>query len=345
MPIKSSDRVGAYCRETRLMFVRWMVLIITALGLTCCATSNPRTVDAQGHLQLADGYGLAQAQLLVNQGNVPGAIKFSREYILKHPADPAGHYTLGTLLNMIAKWDEAVSVFQTCVNTDPKHYAAHNNLGIALLSTGKITKAKEAFRRAAMLDDKGPEPWLNLAIALTREGRYAAALETFETAHSLAPDALVTQLGVAEAALRLGRLNDALERYTAVVARFPKSTDAHIGLAATHRQNKKYKSALHHANQAMTLNPLDPECTLAVALTYDAQGKVTLAEQHYTSALKLNKSLLSTLYNYGFFLAEHGRSVEAVPLLERYLKLAPKADSATRNVRMKLKQIIKQEAP
>jgi len=322
-----------------------MALLILGLAITCCATSKPRLVDERGHMQLAEGFGLPTARNLVAGGDVPGAIKFAREYIAKHPKHAVGYYTLGTLLNTTAQWKEAVGVLNTCVNTAPDHAAAHNNLGISLLATDNILAAKKAFRRAADLDPNGPEPWLNLGVSLTREGRYKAAFSAFETARALAPNALVTQLGVAEAALRLGALDDAIKTYTELVAQFPHSAPAHIGLSAAFRQRRNFKSALEHSNRAMELNSLDPMCTLAVALTYDASGKSTLAEQHYKSALKLDKKSLATLYNYGFFLAEHGRTIEAVPLLRRYLKLAPKTDSATENVRIKLKRIIKQEAP
>jgi tetratricopeptide (TPR) repeat protein len=91
----------------------------------------------------------------------------------------------GSLLLETGDLTGAISAFQTVVRTDPNFALGHFNLGIALKQKGRLKEAIESYRQAIEIDPDYAEAYQNLGVALLKAGSVLESLDTFREAIAL----------------------------------------------------------------------------------------------------------------------------------------------------------------
>jgi tetratricopeptide (TPR) repeat protein len=89
--------------------------------------------------------------------------------VFADPSSPMARNTLGTILQLLGKSQEASEQFTRAVGLDPGAAYAHYNLALARMTLGRWAEAADAFERAATLD-----PTLDAARARAREAKQQA---------------------------------------------------------------------------------------------------------------------------------------------------------------------------
>jgi Flp pilus assembly protein TadD len=135
-------------------------------------------------------------------------------------------------------------------------------------------------------------------------------------------DVLTTQ-GVTLA--RLGRWKEALQAFARVHEQDPENPVPLVQMATVHLGRGDGARAEPLLDEALRL---DPDLGLAhhhLGLLCLTRGDGPGAERHFRKALELEPDDIDSQLNLGLLLASGGRATEARPLLEAFVRRAPRA--------------------
>lgn len=97
------------------------------------------------------------------------------------------------------------------------------------------------------------------------------------------------------------------------MARAASRTD----LATAYLNEKNPEAAVAAAREASKLDPRNWRARSVLAMAYIVKGQPEMAEESFLAALKINPDEGEILVNYGAFLVQQARPLEAIPLFER----------------------------
>ncbi|MBL9211881.1 MAG: tetratricopeptide repeat protein [Opitutaceae bacterium] len=213
--------------------------------------------------------------------------------VVRVPANPRAHASLGLALSDRGRAAEALPHFQRALALDPRDVATEQNLGHAHFKLGQLAEAEACFRRAIALNPAFASGHNNLGATLLERRDFAGALAAFASALRLEPDHTGAHQNTARALFALGRFAEAVPHYERVQQARPDAPDAHYDLG------------------------------LALARA----GDIDRATRHFSTALRLRPSPGSHL-NFARFLAQAGRTSDAIANLEQALRLQPNFTAA-----------------
>jgi serine/threonine-protein kinase len=179
-------------------------------------------------LRLEPTFGEAMGDLgwaLERRGDSAEGLKFAQDGVT-HDGSAKNHHTLGAILELQGKFEEAVAEFRRSVEIDPKYGWGYLNLAGLFESTGRTDEAMAELERCLRVN---PEfGW----------GHVAAA----------------------EHLKRHGRIDDAMKELTIATGMDSPlhRASAHNALADCWRARNSPDLALAEYNQALLLNPKDP---------------------------------------------------------------------------------------
>ncbi len=171
----------------------------------------------------------------------------------------------------------------------PESARAHDLLGTAYLLTGQIDQAIEAANKAVSLDPNLPSAWKNLSIAYLQANELGRALQAVQRALELDPrsaEALNTQASVQ---LLLGQPTEALDSARLAISikggDFPKAkVNAGFALGDLGR----YEEARIYFLDAVATDPDEIMALLGLSQTLLLLGQPTDAIPHLEKVLKLS---------------------------------------------------------
>jgi type IV pilus assembly protein PilF len=88
-----------------------------------------------------------------------------------------------------------------------------------------------------------------------------------------------------------------------------------VELGIGYIRTREYRRALEHLNRAAEINPKSPTVHNALALAFQMELEFDLAERHFLQAVKYGPEVTRIYNNYGAFLFERERYVEAIEQL------------------------------
>lgn len=97
----------------------------------------------------------------------------------------AAFNNLGSLLKQQGQLTTAQSLYETCIQIDPKFALGHNNLGLTLKALGHLPKAIAHYQQAIALNPNYAEAYQNLGVAWLKLGRVPDSLAAFQQAIDL----------------------------------------------------------------------------------------------------------------------------------------------------------------
>ena len=120
-------------------------------------------------------------------GDVVGATKEFEDVVRRSPAFVKAHISLGVILNLNERYQEAATRFTAAVAADPTFPEGHLGLAEALRMTGALESSLPHYERAIELDPSLVEPWIGGARALIGLERQKAAIVWLTDARRVHP--------------------------------------------------------------------------------------------------------------------------------------------------------------
>jgi tetratricopeptide (TPR) repeat protein len=91
------------------------------------------------------------------------------------PINPALYASVGMILYLAHRYDDALAVLRQGVEIDPSHYVLHLRMGLVYQQKRLPTQAIAAMRQAVTLSERGTEALAGLAQSYASAGDHAAA--------------------------------------------------------------------------------------------------------------------------------------------------------------------------
>src|SRR5262249_6448569 len=119
-------------------------------------------------------YGLATVYFQLRE--LTSAAHHFREVTRLDPYRAGAFVNLGAVLNLMAQYDEAVTVLRKAIQLDPQRVEAYYNLGLVYRRKGQADLAASAYKEALRLNPRMADAHLNLANLLMEKGQLRQAL-------------------------------------------------------------------------------------------------------------------------------------------------------------------------
>jgi tetratricopeptide (TPR) repeat protein len=153
-----------------------------------------------------------------------------RRAISIQPNSADYYAALGNALQSLARYDEAIEIYQRGLAINPNHAEIHNNLGCALRDTKRTNQATAEFRQAIVLRPDYSEALNNLANAMVDAGELQPAIEHLRHSLSLQPNFAETHNSLGAVLERQAQYGQAIDSYRRALTLAPNHFEAHVNL-------------------------------------------------------------------------------------------------------------------
>jgi arylsulfatase A-like enzyme/predicted Zn-dependent protease len=201
-------------------------------------------------------------------------------------------------MGMSGKPDEAISIIQQIISSDPE-------IGDAYFSIGNIYfKAR----------------------------KFSEAIPYFEKALELKPDDAFCVINIANSYLNLGRAPDGENFVIEYLKKGFSDPQLYYQLGTLAFVQKKYDEALKYYDECLSYNSDSAASHNAMAAIYLIQEELAQAESHIASAMAIDPALSNLNYNRAELLEKQGRPQEAAEAYQEEIKNSPHHFKASFNL-------------
>jgi arylsulfatase A-like enzyme/Flp pilus assembly protein TadD len=228
---------------------------------------------------------------LYHAGNLDGAIAACVEVLRLRPDTPRAHLQLAYLERARGRLDAAVAASGRAVALRPLDAEAVSLHAVYLTEAGRALEAASLLERWVVANPPDVDVLTTLGMAQARSGRPAEALATLAKVRDIDPTNALALVNAGTVHLMAGDRLRARQALEAALDVDDTLARAHNGLGVLAAEEGRWPEAVERWRRAAALDPRD----------YQA------------------------LFNLGRTLLRQGRTAEARPFLEAYLRVAPKA--------------------
>ena len=211
---------------------------------------------------------ITQAQTLLDDGDVPGAVARLRDAAARRPTTASVQLRLAGALSIEARSTaaadrqehlvgEAEAAYERAIALERSNPTLLNDAAVGLRMLGKTERALLLFKEAAALAPAWGGPDVNLADTYREEERYGEAVAVFQGLEKRKLDlpAVRIQNALAQVYLDAGNPRKAEEVLRAVVPRHPDYAPARVTLALSLFEQRRYAEATDELEEALRLDP------------------------------------------------------------------------------------------
>jgi tetratricopeptide (TPR) repeat protein len=245
---------------------------------------------------------LTQAEAAIEKQNYAAAEPLLRKLVERDPTTYVGWFDLGFVENALGNVDESVAAYRKSVAAKPDVFESNLNLGLQLAKSGQ-PGAEEFLRAATRL-----KPASHAA-----EGQYRAWLALGHMLEKSKPE-------------------EALAAFQHAGALQPKEAEPHFAAAMLFEQENKAAEAEQEYKQVLALDPKSSDAATALANLYMHGRRFPEAEQYLRKLLAEDPISGAVEIQLGRVLAAEGKNDQAIAAMAAGIKLAPKDETAPRDL-------------
>ncbi len=269
---------------SRTILYRVGVLItIGLLALTACSGTPPTPLDA-GKTALTNGDTAKAIENLEKAvaaapGSAEAHLALGQAYFRANRKDDAQkQFEAGFTL------DAAAALPIPTQNVDELFLAGNVHAGL-----NQLNEAKTVYENVLKSDPNKAAAYTNLGVVYYQQGDLDGAITQFEKALAIEPQDAETQYMLGAAYVQKNDLTSAEKAFQQALTVKPDLAQALIGRGNVYLLQKQYDQALADLQKATDLQPSLPEGWLALGQVLAAQGKATDAAAALDKCLKLSQ--------------------------------------------------------
>ena len=233
------------------------------------------------------------ANVYAKTGQIKKAIAMAKKGLSLDPSNSYVNAQYGMFLYHLAKFKEAILVFEKLIPREPKppwwYWAC---LGYSYYRTGQNEEAISVFRKWVGHMPRNTLANASLGLAYVATGKFEEAIGTLEKALSLHPDRPGWYVGtLAVAHLGIGKQKEAITAMRDLVSRRPNSASFYCRFSMVLTSAGKYEEALSMAKKATSLEKINP-IRVNPAYSYTTLGdSYCMMEQHEEAIAAFKKAV------------------------------------------------------
>jgi len=227
-------------------------------------------------------------------------------------------------------WKDSETLWRQAAEVDPSCSLCESNLGRVVARPGRFAEGETHVRRAIALRPDRPGPHENMGTIMLAQGRSSEAEEHFRRAATLEPDRAASRNALGVALASQGRDREAEAEFQEAARRSPRLVDAPANLGVLYTRQGRFEEAVVPLRRALALDGgrAGVRADLGRALRGRAielarEDRLDEAARLWQEASPLAGEDPDLLRDLGQALVERGKGVEAIPILERAVALAP----------------------
>ncbi|MGH9457489.1 MAG: tetratricopeptide repeat protein, partial [Thermoanaerobaculia bacterium] len=262
-------------------------------------------------------------QLLIMTGRFDDAAAELRQALAMRPDDPEAMLWLGQALDQAGESDEAESTYRAAIALRPTYWAGYNKLGIFYLLRGRFDDAIRMLSEVARLTPDNHRGLSNLGAAQMFSGDFESAAASFQRAIEVAPAAPgFSNLGTC--LYYLHRFDEARAAFEKAVELAPADFRLWLNLADAYRwtgqpdeEREARDKGIELARRSLEINPNDPATHGQLVLSYALLGSEAQARRHLDRALSLAPDNPNVLIKAAILAEWEGDSAKALDWITR----------------------------
>ena len=217
---------------------------------------NPTSLEAR--LNLGFAY-LELGSMLQAEAEFENAVRLE-------PHAPSGHYWLGGVYFLQAKYEKAIDVFQQSLEKLPDWSAAYHALGMSHFERHNHEAAEIAFNKALELMQNSESPRYEAPVSSIGTGGYGWGIK-------LSPANIFYFLGLI--ASHRGSLDKAKTYWRQAIEIGPPLAEVYFELGVAYNKDGQWEDSVSILREAIRLRPEMPAARYQLARAYFKQGRTT----------------------------------------------------------------------
>lgn len=194
--------------------------------------------------------------------------------------------------------------------------------GAQAMSAGRDTEAERELRSAVQSNPSLTMAQVRLGDLYRQRGQYDRAVDHYAVATKLDPYGFSNHYYLGLCQHLLNRLEEAATSYLRALKLEPRDAPANMNLGLVFVALGKPEDGEKYIETATKINDKSGAAFANLGVALDAQGKFTQAEIAYRKALELDSDDPATLLNLGTNLTLQDKPADAIPILQRALRIS-----------------------
>lgn len=266
------------------------VFVVAAVVVVIAALVQPWPAPAQDDKVKMAMTILEQAAEAHQNGKHQEAVDLAKKAVKLDPANPAGHFVIGSALLKLRDNEGAAAAFREVLRLDAKAVVALDRLGDALLKLGQFDEAVKCFDDYLKARPKDAADHWRRGIALYYAGKFKEGVDQFELHRKVNPEDVENSVWHYLCNARANNPKKAREEL------IPVTKDSRVPMAEVLQLfagKLKPQDVLDAAEKAKLTDEDRKEARfyahLYVALYYESEGDVKKTLEHLTVAVEQYK--------------------------------------------------------
>lgn len=266
----------------------------------------------------------ALGELYFHQGKYKHAIPFY-QMVVEKQFTFSGIYIehrLAECLSAIGEFEDSLNYYKLAIN-EHEDLNTLFGYGFTAFQGGFFKTAIQQFSKLKEADPQYSSLYLYLAKAYENEGFMMESLETVQEGIKVDEYNKELYLYGGKLAIKMGQVQDSEKLLRETLAIDPGHIEAVITLSHVFIQDERYDDVIDLISESKRYGEEDPQFEWNLARAYHKKEEYTEALNHYQLAYNFFKDQREFLHDYGYFLMEEGRRMEAKEIFERLLEKDP----------------------
>lgn len=266
---------------------------------------------------------LLRASLQAQTNDINGVIDSCTRALSIQPTHSAARYNLAVALQSQQRNTEATQQYRALLAHEPGNVSAQNNLGVLLLESNAAEEAVHPLLTAVTLAPGFAAAHNTLGLVYDQLGQHENAQSHFRSAVELDINLPAARCNLARSLHLQGDSLQAISELQTLLTQHPNFTDARLLDVRILRETGHPDVAIHQLNALAQHPKLLAATHYDMAVEYSTLNDTDAAIRHYEAAIVLDPKHARALNNLGSLYHQHGRTAQAIKLLERAQIAAP----------------------
>jgi|LWDU01.1.fsa_nt_gi tetratricopeptide (TPR) repeat protein len=260
---------------------------------------------------------------LYQSGQMTQVVSSCKELLQTHKRSLVLYNILGSALQAIGRFEDAVKSYNQAIQIYPDYVDAHYNLGNVLKELDRLDEAVKSYNKAIQLKPDYAEAYNNRSVALKDLKQLEKSIQNCVRAIQLNPNYAEAYNNLGVTLQELGRLDEAVKSYNKATQLKPDYAEAYNNLGVTQKELGLFDQANKNYNKAIQLKPDYAEAYYNLGLYLKDLGRPNEAADSYNKAIQLKPDYAEAYNNLGITLQDLGRLDEAVKSYNKAIQLKP----------------------
>jgi len=261
--------------------------------------------------------------ILLEKGDVNGAMKNFQEVLRINPANPKVYLNIGQALEAKKLTQDAYEYYRKGLEIDPLNADIHISLGTLLAGMNKTDDAERHFKEALKTNPNSIEAQTNLGNLFFQTGNFDGAIRHYTQALRINPHQAEVYNNLGTVYINKGNIKKAIELYQQSLQEEPGYAAAIENLKNARTNQKVFEDMVLKTRGLINSDPHNPELHARLGNELGQLGDYDGAAAEYQKAITIQPRFTAAMYGLALVLSSQEKYAEALDILNKMKEIQP----------------------